>query len=450
MKPKRYHHRPSQRPDTPDKRHQGRIERKVSHNVSIDVRQGGASAGGTGGGHMGPVLPLGCGTSLVSLLSVCVMLFGYHVVQGFRNLRSESELNSYDGIHIPLSLRDLVCAAAYVDSSPPITWMHHITGTGCPSPMSLVDDLPVGSVSEHLPAEFYVGQERDAWLRLEVDQMEVEKKVTLPLPGSSNTRIRLFGFRTIELPVPKVQSVVKIHVAPRMKATVVGKKDVFQITELQDATQITSAKDPTEWGWKIQALSPGEHTLDLVVSVVLSTEGTDSFRRVRRVPVKVIVTASTFWKVRQFWLKNWQYVLSTILIPLLVWAPSLWKKRRASKRHLLDDGLLVPVTRRQLVDKIIPKQLLTGLHLNFEHARRIKTVLFYVVSPYSEVSHLAEVSSATLDENQRSVGLTFSSITAMAGPLSCKSRRNAPKSVRYFRSKRLPHVRYLENLFDDS
>lgn len=94
----------------------------------------------------------------------------------------------------------------------------------------------------------------------------------------------------------------------------------FSIVSIGGSTQGVDKEGYTEWQWNVCAKRSGEHTLSLVVAIVRGGNKKESVWqssiRVRNNEVVVI---------KGFWETNWQWLISSLIVPILVW---LWKRKK--------------------------------------------------------------------------------------------------------------------------
>lgn len=94
----------------------------------------------------------------------------------------------------------------------------------------------------------------------------------------------------------------------------------FKITKSNASQQIVENDYYTEWIFNVIPTRSGEQSLNLVVSII-SDNGVKQlvFEDVIFVKNKISV------KIESFWEKHWQWVFSTILIPIFIY---LWKRKQ--------------------------------------------------------------------------------------------------------------------------
>jgi hypothetical protein len=123
-------------------------------------------------------------------------------------------------------------------------------------------------------------------------------------------------------------TIVPINVTSKMEVKLVDPSPdndpSFNIKSVNKSEQVIEDEVYTQWDFTVVPLKSGDHELKLVVSIIKGGEvkeqvWSDNIRVKNNVPEKVL----TFWE------KYWQWLLTTIIIPLVVY---FWKKREDKKK----------------------------------------------------------------------------------------------------------------------
>lgn len=118
-------------------------------------------------------------------------------------------------------------------------------------------------------------------------------------------------------------------ISPVMKVTLnADADDAFEVKQLTDAQQ-SVVDGGGQWAWSVTPLKAGKHNLYLTASAVVNVPGFG--QQTEEIPVltqSVQVRADVAYSASQFWHSNWQWLFSTLLIPLGLW---LWNKRSKKK-----------------------------------------------------------------------------------------------------------------------
>ncbi len=99
----------------------------------------------------------------------------------------------------------------------------------------------------------------------------------------------------------------------------------FDIVDDNNGTQyIDSLESYTQWSWNVTPLRSGESKLKVVVSVIKNGVRKESVY-IGDVVIKINPRAQFI-----YWLEiNWKYLLSTLIIPLVIF---IYKKRKEKKK----------------------------------------------------------------------------------------------------------------------
>lgn len=115
-----------------------------------------------------------------------------------------------------------------------------------------------------------------------------------------------------------------VAVSPRMRAHLTANADEFEISQVTSEDQDTTFESVTTWQWMVKPLRSGtDLKLDLTISVILDGTGTphavNTYHRFIKVEVPLLALFSRV---------NWQWILSTLLIPAGAW---LWKRKKTNQ-----------------------------------------------------------------------------------------------------------------------
>jgi prepilin-type N-terminal cleavage/methylation domain-containing protein len=113
-----------------------------------------------------------------------------------------------------------------------------------------------------------------------------------------------------------------IRIAPQMELRLTG--DAFRIEPITPPRQAVGTSGAVEWSWTVTPVKHGAQKLYLSVDAIVTIAGKESPRslRVLEQPIDVQITAGE--RVTTFTAGNWQFVVGTIVIPLLAWG---WARR---------------------------------------------------------------------------------------------------------------------------
>jgi hypothetical protein len=120
-----------------------------------------------------------------------------------------------------------------------------------------------------------------------------------------------------------------IQVSPLMQATLTGQG--FNISPSGPQTQAVSGIQPTEWDWTVSPTETGNLDLQLDLEAILDLgNGTSTPRRLKTFTKVIRVRVQALDAMKGFVAGNWQWLWSTLLVPL---AGYLWHRRRKTPRR---------------------------------------------------------------------------------------------------------------------
>lgn len=121
-----------------------------------------------------------------------------------------------------------------------------------------------------------------------------------------------------DLPASGQSTTSVLHVTPKIHATLAGNGFTIQNTSPEE--QVIGGGSFTEWSWNVIPTESGDRELVVSIQVVLK-EGVKAIPK--RWPVHVSPNARR--SASLFFAKNWQWLSSTLLIPLLLF---FWRQRK--------------------------------------------------------------------------------------------------------------------------
>jgi hypothetical protein len=172
----------------------------------------------------------------------------------------------------------------------------------------IIDDvlgqLRQGNMAFKVEPEMFIDQQSEATLVIDttVTQQELEALIGPGAVGST-------------LLVSKV--IVTKLIAPS-----------FEVTNVTPERQALIDGSPTKWQWLLKPLEEGRHKVKLSVTAVLKVDGQSVERFIVTFERDIFVHVTMENRVSKFWHSNWQWVISTLLLPLAIW---FWHRRRKAK-----------------------------------------------------------------------------------------------------------------------
>ncbi len=125
-----------------------------------------------------------------------------------------------------------------------------------------------------------------------------------------------------------------IAISSRVKVSLIDPEEKnFQIKPMNTELQVVDSKSSTAWKWYIRPKTGGYNPLILTVSTRIKDQYGSDYKDIPVFEKTVNVNSNYWYSTRIFLEENWQYVLSGILIPFIVWLFNLYNnKERGSKQ----------------------------------------------------------------------------------------------------------------------
>lgn len=92
----------------------------------------------------------------------------------------------------------------------------------------------------------------------------------------------------------------------------------FDVTLITPEEQVLSFNKPTEWLWTLSPKSSGKFEVNLSVNAVININGRETSHHLKTFEKTIVVEITTQQIVKNWIAKNWQWVISTLIIPLLL------------------------------------------------------------------------------------------------------------------------------------
>lgn len=128
--------------------------------------------------------------------------------------------------------------------------------------------------------------------------------------------------------VPQVEN---IKVGSIMKVVLTGDQDAFVIQKFSSDEQTVAGKPFAQWEWDVTPLQSGNHSLHLQVTATIYVPGRGE--KPYDIPVlhrQIEVEIDAWYASKRFVGENWQWLWTTLVIPVGAW---LWNKRRKKRRR---------------------------------------------------------------------------------------------------------------------
>ena len=174
-----------------------------------------------------------------------------------------------------------------------------------------------GVIAYSVPDEMKVGEVYKVKIRITKDLTE---KKTL-----------IVGDTHIPLNDTTVNSTItleSIRVSTIMSALLVGDASEFTISSKSTEVQNIEQFGYTEWEWSVKPLKSGENPLKLIIKVrIISEDGEKSFKDIVVFEKNILTKTNIGYSIKNMISKYWQWSLSTLIIPFLIWLYNRKKKK---------------------------------------------------------------------------------------------------------------------------
>jgi outer membrane lipopolysaccharide assembly protein LptE/RlpB len=150
-------------------------------------------------------------------------------------------------------------------------------------------------------------------------------KIKVRITKSRNEKtVLIIGDRNIPINDVDVDSKIRIEdirVDRIMSAELISDGSSLLITQLSSTLQNIDRNGYTEWSWLVTTLNSGDVYLKLVIKIIIEE---NVKRDIVVFDKKIYIEPDRIWSFKTWFSKYWQWLLSTIIIPILVW---LYKRR---------------------------------------------------------------------------------------------------------------------------
>ncbi len=180
------------------------------------------------------------------------------------------------------------------------------------------ENITPGTMAYSVPEEMKVGNTYNIKLRISKDNNKIEL-----INGDRNITIS-------DTSIKSIVTIESIRVEPIMSAQLVSDENSFEIKSLSTEVQNIEQSGYTEWQWLIKPLKGGDNFLKLVVKVRVKEDGQEFYKDITVFDKKIPVKSNTIFTVKSFLSQYWQWIMTTIIIPLIIW---FYKKRSEDKKN---------------------------------------------------------------------------------------------------------------------
>jgi hypothetical protein len=182
-----------------------------------------------------------------------------------------------------------------------------------------IKNLIKGLIAYSVPDEMTVGENYNVKIRITKD--------------STQKKMLVIGDNKIPINDTTVQSTItieSIRVSSIMSASLTtDSEENFKIASKSTETQNIEQLGYTEWEWNVIPLKSGEHELKLIIKVrITSEDGEKSFKDIVVFEKNIFAKKNVSYSIKNLFNKYWQWSLSTLIIPFIVWLYNRKKKKK--------------------------------------------------------------------------------------------------------------------------
>lgn len=172
----------------------------------------------------------------------------------------------------------------------------------------VLDQLETAAMAFNMPQTADIQETLLAQLRVDYHLSAVQLSETL---------ISNEGHMIVEdIPVSKVISAVLVS-------------PTLQIDPLTPVSQALSTRRSTEWLWSIKPSESGKHLVVLTVNAIVKVDGEQAERAILIKNETMEVTVTTSYMITTWLKQHWEWLLSGLIFPLIVW---FWSRKNRKKK----------------------------------------------------------------------------------------------------------------------
>ena len=164
------------------------------------------------------------------------------------------------------------------------------------------------------------------------DKMEVGKTYSVKLRISKeNNKIQLIngnGVPITDVNVDSKVTIASIRVEPVMSARLISDSSKMLIQTTSTLIQDIEKEGFTEWQWRLTPIKGGDIFLKIMVSVIVESENGNITKDIPVYDEVVVVKSNYIFTIKGFINEYWQWLMTTIIIPFVIWFYNSRKKKK--------------------------------------------------------------------------------------------------------------------------
>jgi hypothetical protein len=134
-----------------------------------------------------------------------------------------------------------------------------------------------------------------------------------------------------EFKINSNDSIYSIKTSSIMKVSLIdGSNESFEIKEITNNTQFLSddvENSYTEWSWNVLPKKSGNNKLILIIYIKRNTEFGTHLKGYPVFEDEILIETNLNWSLKNFISDNWNWLLSTLIIPFIILIYKNYKKK---------------------------------------------------------------------------------------------------------------------------
>ena len=181
---------------------------------------------------------------------------------------------------------------------------------------NIVNDNPnLGLVAYSVPDKMVVGKTYSVKLRI----------------SKENNKIQLINGNGVSIAETNIDSkitIASVRVEPVMSARLISDSSKMIIQTTSTLIQDIEKEGFTEWQWRLTPIKGGDIFLKIMVSVIVESEGGTTTKDIPVYDEILVVKSNYIFTIKGFINEYWQWLMTTIIIPFIIWFYNKRKKKK--------------------------------------------------------------------------------------------------------------------------
>lgn len=184
---------------------------------------------------------------------------------------------------------------------------------------TISDNKPnIGLVAHSVPSKMRVGETYTVKLRI----------------SKENNKIQLINGNGVSIADANIDSkitIASIRVEPVMSAKLISDSSKMIIQSTSTFIQDIEKEGFTEWTWRLTPTKGGDIFLKIIVSVIVESENKTITKDIPVYDEVVVVKSNYIFTIKGFIKEYWQWIMTTIIIPFVIWFYNKKRKKKPTK-----------------------------------------------------------------------------------------------------------------------